>query len=521
METTNDPPQPKRTFSPVSPTDAPPKELSPLAIDSPARATNDADYNTDSPGYAPLSPARATNDADYNTDSPGYAPLSPARATNDADYNTDSPGYAPNSPARATNDADYNTDSPGYAPNSPGYATNDADYNTDSPGYAPNSPEEDITKRTIVPVANIPVVMDVDETSANLEKIQSEYYDSVTLYYNYKQQYERSKEEMRRKIGKENPNATSAEKRKEYLKKKHKCINCGRNVGTIFATELRTMLSEDDYRRTLVAKCGDKTAPCNLDIQISMPFITLYDDMIEPTKIAINEYKKRIILIKNDVMFGYAKENVAIQRYIAIGQLLSEEVVTLEDLISDRDIATKEHQKRKQLSQAEELLEKDIDEFARLTKAYTLTRDEQLLKDSTRIYTDHILKTAKIITDAKYGYSEIEYDEDTRIFKLVQKQFPLNITQNYSGEEVYEIVMKFVKGDTLLKYNKTLKKAKAKSASVAKNKSKTRKQKTRDARIKQKTSSSTATATASDTASATESSSEDMKSLTPASSGSE
>ena len=292
-------------------------------------------------------------------------------------------------------------------------------------------------------------------------------------------------------------------------------------MGTIFATELRTMLSEDDYRRNLVAKCGDKTAPCNLDIQISMPFIVLYDDMIEPTKLAINEYKKRIILIKNDVMFGYAKENVAMQRYTAIGQLLAEEVGTLEDLSADRDSATKEHQKRKQLSQAEGLLERDIEEFSRLTKAYKLTRDEQLLKDSTRIYTDHILKTAKIITDAKYGYSEIEYDEDTRIFELVQKQFPLNINQYYSGEDVYETVMKFVKGDTLLKYNKTLKKAKAKSASIAKNKSKTRKQKTRDTRIKQKMSSSSSAS--SSTASATASSSEDMKSLTPdsGSSGSE
>jgi hypothetical protein len=315
------------------------------------------------------------------------------------------------------------------------------------------------------------------------EATRTEFYKYVTLYYNYKQQYGNSKEIIKRRIM---PDKSDLEKRKEYLKKKPKCVNCGRPVGTIFLTEMRTMLTEDDFRRTLVAKCGDKETPCNFDIQISLPYITSFDDVIGPTMETINRYKSRIIQIKNDVMFGYMKEDDAIKRYTAIGENLADETAVLERTILNRDIASKEHINKKRLMQTEELFEKDVDEFARLTNEFVTTHDEQFLKDSATVYADHILINSKLITNTKYEYCEIEYDDDANMFTLVQKQFPLNNNQNYSGEEVYETIIKFVKGDSLLKFNKTLKTSKISSATIAKNKPKTRKQKNRDTRIKEK-----------------------------------
>jgi len=250
------------------------------------------------------------------------------------------------------------------------------------------------------------------------------------------------------------------------------------------------MLTDDDFRRTLIAKCGDKITPCNFDIQISLPYITSFDDDINPSIKAINLYKSRIIQIKNDVIFGYMKDDEAIKRYTFIGELLADETTVLETMISDRDIAMKEYSNQKLLIQTEDLFEKDLEEFARLTNEYIVTRDDQFLKDSAKIYVDHIMQNSKLITNTKYEYCEIERDDDTNICTLVQKQFPLNNRQNYAGEEVYETVMKFVKGDSLLKFNKTLKKSKIASATIAKNKPKTRKQKNKDARIKHKLSGS-------------------------------
>ena len=40
----------------------------------------------------------------------------------------------------------------------------------------------------------------------------------------------------------------------------NRCVNCNKNVGTIF----------DSKDRILIAKCGDKSNPCDLDIQIKV-----------------------------------------------------------------------------------------------------------------------------------------------------------------------------------------------------------------------------------------------------------
>jgi hypothetical protein len=118
------------------------------------------------------------------------------------------------------------------------------------------------------------------------------------------------------------------------------------------------------------------------------------------------------------------------------------------------------------------------------------------------------VKTASEITNFKYDYNEIEYNEETDMHTLVQIQFPLNIQQDYSGEDAYETVIKFSKGDNLSKLNnlnklsKTISRSKASSVAIAKNKPKTRKQKNRDSRIKQKLSGSNSSSDA-DSSSAT------------------
>jgi len=392
-------------------------------------------------------------------------------------------------------------DSPGYNENFEAPSLQIEPY--DSPGYNENfeGPSEE-----------------TPESFEKEEENRTAFYNMVSLYYNYKHQYEMIKEKMRRRISASFEKRNTDKARQAYLKKKPECVNCGRNVGTIFQTEFRTMLTDEDFRRTLVAKCGDNVSPCNLDIQISMPYMLLFDDTIEPTKESINSYKKRIIQIKNEVMFGYMKEDDAIKRYTAIGDLLADDTKLLEETLAFRDKTTKQYQRRKQLEQAEELLERDVDEFIRLTKEYNVTRSDQLLKDSTMIYVGNISKTAKTITNAKYEYNEIEYNEDSNKFTLVQKEFPLNSQQNYSGEDIYETVIKFVKGDTLNKFNKTIKKSKVASIAIAKNKPKTRKQKTRDARIKQKLSGSSSNSSMSSSLSSSEPSSSESSVEVPSSS---
>jgi hypothetical protein len=359
----------------------------------------------------------------------------------------------------------------------------------ESPEYSKTSPALDQGYQA----QGVPEVDPLKEHETRME-----FYDAVTMYYGFKTQYQQMKNEMKRKLiekNKKNKTNKSAESlREEYRKKQPKCINCERKVGTIFETELRTTYSDDDYRRTLVAKCGDKNAPCNLDIQISLPLINTYDEAIQDSAETIDHLKTRIIKIKNDVMFGYEKEETAMKRFTIIGGILADETKILEKLEIDREKSSNERAKKIKLDESDKMMEKNLEDLSNLVDEFETTHDDHLIKDCATLYVEDILKNAKSATENKYDYSEIEYDEDDESFKLTQIPFSLNNKQNYSGEEIYERVLKFVKNDNVsaTKLNKTMRKPIASKLALNKTKLKTRKQKIRGERIKRKQTGSSA-----------------------------
>lgn len=370
----------------------------------------------------------------------------------------------------------------------------------DSPDFAPNN--NDYPSPDFAPEAGV-----VYQMHKQKEESDAVYYDAITSYYNYKQQYEQSKEEIKRKISK-NESLSNSEKRKEYLKKRPKCINCSRAVGTIFKVDFVKPAKTELFRRTLIAKCGDKVDPCNLDIQITLPYITVFEEEIDNLKDSINQYKLAIIRAKNDVMFGYLKddepnqpfsvtfepqkrEERAVEIFRVLMSRLTDETKLLEMILAEKESVVDGYLKNKDLITFESELESDIKNFDRLIEEYSVTKNEQFLKESALIYKDNILKKTKQIMDTKYSYCEVEYDENDNVFKLVQKAFPLNDNQYIGGEEVYQIVNKFVKTDTLVKANKTLKrKPSRKDSEIMSTKTKTRKYAKKDQRIAAKISGS-------------------------------
>ncbi len=411
-----------------------------------------------------------------------------------------SPEYSKTSPAENQGIQQY---SPEYSKTSPAENQGIQQY---SPEYSKTSPAP-------------PPTLQEAET---LIKTRTDFYDAVTMYYGLKTQYQQIKNEMKKKLmekNKKNKSNKSVETlRNEYRKKQPKCINCERKVGTIFETELRTTYSDDDYRRTLVAKCGDKNAPCNLDIQISLPLVNTYDESILSSVELIDSLKTRIIKIKNDVMFGYEKEENAMKRFTIIGSILADETKFLEKTEMAREESSGERAKKKRLDDSERMLEKNLEDLGNIVDEFEETQNEHLAKECATLYVDEILKNAKTVLECKFDYSEIEYNEDDETYRLVQIPFSLNNNQTYSGEEIYERVLKFVKNDidatSNKKLNKTMKKPIASKLALAKTNLKTRKQKLRGERIKKKQSGSTDTDSSLDSASSPESaSSEDSASL--------
>ncbi len=85
---------------------------------------------------------------------------------------------------------------------------------------------------------------------------------------------------------------TNKDKRIAYSKlPKPECINCKRNVGTIFTIHND---KEEDIRK-FIAKCGDITDPCPLNIQINSSFRDSLNSIIITGSKSIEKIKLDII----------------------------------------------------------------------------------------------------------------------------------------------------------------------------------------------------------------------------------
>ena len=88
--------------------------------------------------------------------------------------------------------------------------------------------------------------------------------EAINEFYRLKNKYE---SEYHEKYVKQiiKSQKSKREKRVEYSKlPKHECINCKRNVGTLFQIKF----DDTNHLRKFTAKCGDIQNPCPLDILI-------------------------------------------------------------------------------------------------------------------------------------------------------------------------------------------------------------------------------------------------------------
>lgn len=125
---------------------------------------------------------------------------------------------------------------------------------------------------------------------------------AVNEYYQLKNRYEESKKDVIKKIMSDDKGS-----RKEKIKKVRnavfKCINCGRDGGSIFVKENMNFLT---------AVCGNTKNPCNLNITIVSSLGHL-DYEIQYYKKETEMAKQKIIQTKMNTLFGYIKEETSVE----------------------------------------------------------------------------------------------------------------------------------------------------------------------------------------------------------------
>jgi len=240
------------------------------------------------------------------------------------------------------------------------------------------------------------------------------------------------------------------EKRVEYSRlPKPECINCKRNVGTFFT--IKNDVKEDVKK--FIAKCGDLTDPCPLDIQINYSFRDqLYNTIIDGSK-NIEDLKLDIIREKNNALF-FNKDVVAVFEKITADLKIKTESV---------GFAIETNILRNNNPEKYLLIKKTVDEFGKgfllpfkqMISNFMNTDNELVLNQAIQFYIDEMMPKLKEIQEMKYAVNFVEYNPENNIYTLIQYENSLENNEFFVKSD--DKVVKFIKGVKKNKKSKTMK----------------------------------------------------------------
>jgi len=271
--------------------------------------------------------------------------------------------------------------------------------------------------------------------------------EAINEYYMLKNKYESTYYDKYVKPILKSKN-TKKEKRVEFGRlPKPECINCKRNVGTIF----NISYDMNEVLRKFIAKCGDLTDPCPLDIQINYSVREQYNKVINEGLSSVEKLKLDIIKQKNNALFFEKGQNI-VTIFEKLTNSLKKETEQLGYSI-EKDILKNDNPEKINL------LNKSIDEFGigfllpfkQMIHDYLDKNNELILNEAINFYVNEMIPKLKEIQSLKYEVNFVEYDVDEQIYKLIQRTNSIE-----SKEECFESddkVLKFIKG--LRKVNKT------------------------------------------------------------------
>jgi hypothetical protein len=265
------------------------------------------------------------------------------------------------------------------------------------------------------------------------EEKRREYIEALNTYYKLKTAYENAYNKDKNKIIKIK-DLSWKEKRIEFSKLKPKCINCKRAVGSLFYT------TQDKGERTLVAKCGDKSTPCPLNIVISLGYILHLDKELVNDEQTITNEKREIIADKNDLLFGYITSKEAVEKFESIKESYATTSTNYEFLLNVYNDIVDNKEKKEELKKEELELQVMIGNIKRTMKDFESTQNVQFVNDVVELYVKEMTPLLKEIVKKKYAVSSVEYDDADGVYKLIQKPISIENLETDLAEKEQGVV---------------------------------------------------------------------------------
>ena len=250
----------------------------------------------------------------------------------------------------------------------------------------------------------------------------SDFQDAINTYYKLKSEYDKEKKDMVRKISRKT-HLSKKEKRKEFQKAKYKCINCRRSVGSLFN------ITFDKEKETRIAKamCGDRLNPCPLNIEIDLGAMKNVSQELRKFEKEISDLKQKVVLIKNDIIFGYSTTEDAVVSFNEIKDELTYATEAYETLLISY-VEIYERPTEKKEAQATELeIYHDIQAIKNMVTDFNKENNINYIKDAATMYVTQLIPKLKKYRDLKYSNTFTEHVNQQCV--LNQQVIDMNNTQ--------------------------------------------------------------------------------------------
>lgn len=129
------------------------------------------------------------------------------------------------------------------------------------------------------------------------------YVESLNAYFRLKQKYDLERKALLLKAFQKGKTKKQGQKLAKEVRPK--CIRCRRPFGTIFENR------DERY----IAVCGNKNAPCELNIQLYHGHHTSREYILELYRERVGELKDTIISQKLDTLFQYISEETSVEKF--------------------------------------------------------------------------------------------------------------------------------------------------------------------------------------------------------------
>lgn len=262
-----------------------------------------------------------------------------------------------------------------------------------------------------------------EDEKKNKKKL--DYLESLNIYFKLKTKYEEQLRKLKRQAY--DKGVSKKDSRRKASSVKAPCIQCKRNVNTIFGN------SDNRY----IALCGDRSQPCDLNIKL---YKGEYYDIHKLMKIyseQIQEDKQDMIVSKMESIFKYVSDELASKTFEEDMKLYQETSTVYKDVETDYENAYNNIETKQQIFRKTDQIYQIMESMDLLKDEYKKTGNKKLLTTLVEMYNRDLEPAYGNLRLLKYKRNFVDIDDSSVPTKSILQQHP-----NYAH------VMDYVYGDS-------------------------------------------------------------------------